>query len=125
MNNKQSFNIDTNGGDEILFTRTGLKIASGYDRIVIGQRGPYIEFTDQQICREAFYIPDSCRYRLGHEAVYYHEYRTKDDAFVMVYYQQRTVAYADYKIGYWYIAPVDLRLESGEPVVRPEVSLFD
>ena len=33
-------------GDETLqlYTKSGTKVATGYERIVIGDRGPYIEF---------------------------------------------------------------------------------
>ena len=44
------------------------------------------------------------------------EWRTKDQSNVKVYDQKRTVDYADYKVGLFYISPFDLFVE-GEPVI--------
>ena len=44
------------------------------------------------------------------------EWRTKDQINVKVYDQKRTVDYADYKVGLFYISPFDLFVE-GEPVI--------
>ena len=42
--------------------------------------------------------------------------RTKDQSNVKVYDQKRTVEYADYKVGLFYISPFDLFVE-GEAVI--------
>jgi hypothetical protein len=47
--------------------------------------------------------------------VFYVEWRTKDQSNVKVYDQKRTVEYADYKVGLFYISPFELFVE-GEPV---------
>jgi hypothetical protein len=44
------------------------------------------------------------------------ESRTKDQSNVKVYDQKRTVDYADYKVGLFYISPFDLFVE-GEAVI--------
>jgi hypothetical protein len=44
------------------------------------------------------------------------EWRTKDQSKVKVYDQKRTVEYADYKVGLFYISPFDLFVER-EPVI--------
>jgi len=54
------------------------------------------------------FIPKNQLYRLSDPKVYYIEFRTNDDSNVKVYYQMRTVAYADYKIGSFYISPSEL-----------------
>ena len=82
--------------------------ARKYERIVIGQRGPYIEFTTNQILCDKLFIPKNQLYRLSDPKVYYIEFRTNDSSNVKVYYQMRTAAYADYKIGSFYISPDDL-----------------
>ena len=64
-------------------------------------------------------MPDEEKYRLEHpwkERVFYVEWRTKDQSNVKVYDQKRTVEYADYKVGLFYISPFDLFVE-GEPVI--------
>lgn len=115
-------------------------MAIGYERVVIGGRGPYIEFTDDQIQRDAIRIPTSKEYKLHNSMSYYHEYRSDDSSYVKVYYQKIGVQYADYKVGYWYISPEDLLAEDigevmgplyyelqpePEPKDEPEETLFD
>jgi len=91
-------------------------ISNGYNRVVIGQRGPYVEFNKNQIFCNRLYIPNSQLYRLSDPKVYYIEFRTTDfDA--KVYYQMRSVAYADYKIGCFYISPNDLFKVDGTPCI--------
>lgn len=101
-----------------LFTKSGLKVATGYERIVIGGRGPYIEFSDEQVLQENIMVPEDQRWRFTNLNSYYNEYRTVQDN-VKIYHQKKTVDYADYKIGMWYISPFDLKMESGvliEPI---------
>ena len=45
------------------------------------------------------------------------EWRSKDQNNVKVYDQKRSVDYADYKVGLFYISPFDLFVE-GEQVIR-------
>ena len=91
-------------------------ISKDYNRVVIGQRGPYVEFDKNQIRCNALYIPNSQLYRLSDPKVYYIEFRTADFD-VKVYYQMRSVAYADYKIGCFYISPSDLYKVDGTPCI--------
>jgi hypothetical protein len=44
------------------------------------------------------------------------EWRTKDQSNVKVYEQSKTVDYADYKVGLYYISPFDLFV-GGEQVI--------
>lgn len=95
------------------------QIADGYERIVIGARGPYIEFTSSQIIMENIFIPKDQEWRLELiNNAYYVEYRTKVDL-VKIYYQLKTVDYADYKVGFWYISPFDLRDEYNRYIIKP------
>ncbi len=119
MKPKLRFNISIDGDSVCLYTRTGLKVSAGFECIVIGGRGPYVEFQTDQLCLESLHIPKQCQYRVDNPHVYYTEYRTNDEAFVKVYHQKKEVAYADYKIGRWYISPNDLYLENSLPVVAP------
>jgi len=106
-------------GDETLqlYTKSGTKVATGYERIVIGDRGPYIEFRADQIVEENFEIPEDQEYRKTDKRVYYVEARSKDDSYVKLYFQKKTVAYADYKVGMLYISPFDLRTVLEESLV--------
>lgn len=108
-------NADKDGNDEVeLFSKDGLHLCTGYNRIVIGGRGPYVEFTDEQIDFKSFHVPKDQLYRLTDRRVYYVELRSTDKSNVKLYYQLQTVAYADYKIGMFYISPYDLFFSTGE-----------
>lgn len=92
------------------YTASGLHVATGYKRVVIGDRGPYIEFNPQQVVRDNLHIPEQ-------RHVYFTELRSNDESNVMVYDQRRTVKYADYKIGLYYVSPVDLYV-GGSPTIN-------
>jgi len=91
-----------------LNTINGTHIAKGYTRIVIGERGPYIEFEDSHMVAENMFIPDDQKWRLQSSAAYYNEWRSVDAANVKIYHQKKVVDYADYKVGMWYISPFEL-----------------
>jgi hypothetical protein len=45
--------------DHVRFeTSTGLHVATGYTRIVIGGRGPYVEFLPSHLIWDSLHIPD-------------------------------------------------------------------
>ncbi len=94
-------------------------IADRYQRVVIGQRGPYVEFTKNQIVDSLLYIPKNQLYRLSDPKVYYIEFRTVENN-VKVYYQMRSVAYADYLINHFYINPTNLYTEDGINCISKE-----
>jgi hypothetical protein len=108
-------NADKNGNNKVeLFSKKGTLLCSGYNRIVVGGRGPYVEFNDDQINLKSFHIPKDQLYRLTDRRVYYIELRSIDESNVKLYYQLQTVAYADYKIGMFYVSPYDLFFSTGE-----------
>jgi len=114
---KEMLTIPLENGPEIpLCVNCPYVIAYGYQRVVIGQRGPYVEFNKNQIIDSKLYIPNNQLYRLSDPKVYYIEFRTTD-CNAKVYYQMRNVAYADYKIGYFYISPNDLYKVDGTPCI--------
>jgi len=100
--------VDSGCPDLLFFNNSGILLAVGYERVVIGKRGPYVEFTPEQIKWEAFIIPPSEAFRATNNVVFYLEYRSNDTSWVKLYRQKRTVAYADYKIGLCYISPLEL-----------------
>lgn len=93
------------------YTGAGTLIAAGYERVVLGERGPYIEFRPEQLNYSVLVTPADQKWRhLPQYAgrAYYCELRSQDQANVKVYVQRKTVAYADYRIGLAYISPFDL-----------------
>lgn len=111
--------IPVNGSDISLYTRSGLCVAHGYIRVVIGGRGPYIEFDPSQILIDSFHIPKDQEYRQTDRRVYYVEFRSNDESNVKLYYQKKTVQYADYKIGLMYISLFDLKTNDLKDLVEP------
>jgi hypothetical protein len=118
MKRKSLLQIPESGSDLKLYTSSGTLISNGYERVVIGGRGPYIEFTDKQIELNSFVIPKNQLYRLTDLRIYYIEFRSNDESNVKLYYQLKTVAYADYKIGYFYIDPHDLYTDTNKKCIK-------
>lgn len=79
-----------------LVTLSGVEIASGYTRIVEGDRGCYIEFSFNQL-NPCCLNPEA---QVNH--YYYTEHRTTDG--VMIYHQKLKVSYADYLPKMWYVS---------------------
>lgn len=104
--------------DTIFKTESGTVVAKGYERIVIGGRGPYVEFTEAQIVKDAIVIPENMQWRLSNGNSYYDEWRTTDESNVKLYQQKKTVDYADYKVGFWYITPFALWVD-GKVLIEP------
>lgn len=106
-------NID---GDKsaILKTEQGTCIARGYKRIVIGDYGAFLEITPEQICKQNVMVAPGQEYRIQDEQyrdhVKYYWYTAKDRSNAKLYFQQKTVAYADYVPGMWYISPYEVVL---------------
>jgi hypothetical protein len=118
----QKLTISLEGSETTLFTKhpSCSAIAEQYQRVVIGQRGPYVEFTKNQIFDKSLYIPKNQLYRLSDPKVYYIEFRTIEND-IKVYYQMRSVAYADYLINHFYISPLDLYKEDGTKCIRTDI----
>ena len=85
------------------FTLLDYPVAKGYARVVIGGRGPYVEFSQDQILFDNFTKVEPEDPNKFHW--YYDEYRYKDKMCIKLYLQKHTVDYADYKVGMCYIDP--------------------
>lgn len=102
---------------EGILTKAGTRIANRFSRIVMGERGAYVEFFAEEFDFEAIQIPPGTRWRLTYPWAYYVEYRTRDDTHAKVYLQKRPTEYANYVIGRIYISPVSLaHFQRGEKV---------
>ncbi|GAH10872.1 unnamed protein product [marine sediment metagenome] len=101
------------------YSKEGLLLATGYTRVVIGGRGPYIEFDSSHVVREAIHVPKHALHKLQSTLTYYHEYRSNDKCFVKLYYQQMGVSYADYQEEMWYISPSDLKTDDIDDLLLP------
>ena len=84
-------------GDTIsLETANGTVITNGYNRIVIGDYGAFVEFSRVQACMR--------RLKINAEHVKYLWLTADDGSDVKVYDQKRSVEYADYKPGMLYVS---------------------
>lgn len=90
----------------IYFKTDRLLFANGYERIVHGGRGDYMELKKEQIC-----IPLRSKFnailpsRITNNESFYYYYLVPFGRDEKIYWQCMTVNYADYKIGYYYISP--------------------
>lgn len=92
------------------FTKTGQLVATGYDRVVIGGRGPYVEFETSHMVQDNL-VESKTRHH------YYVELRTTIDD-VKVYMQVRRVEYADYVPGRCYASPFELYDDTGAVLIE-------
>lgn len=92
------------------FTQSGQHVATGYTRIVVGQRGPYVELKPESLNPLSHDESSQAHY-------YYIELRTSSDN-VKVYVQVNRVDYADYIPGMCYISPFDLYDEDGKVLIE-------
>ena len=101
---------------QTLYTIYRLPLAHQYERMVIGDRGPYLEF--REILLENTYVPSEQLWRFNNSTAYYLELRSRDNSNIKIYGQLRRVDYADYLPGFYYISPYDLRDENGHVLIE-------
>ncbi len=96
-----------------MVTLSDTPLANRYERIVIGHYGAFIEISDENINKLFLKVKEGEEYRINNphytDRVKYEWWTTKDDSDCKLYYQKRTVDYADYRPGYWYISPYEVR----------------
>ena len=103
---------------EELYLNNGTKFADSYCRVVNGGRGDYIELLPSQVVPKLYErftnkVFDFKDYSKDVD-YYYYWLVPETDPETKVYFQLKTVAYADYIPGYLYIAP-DLIKEFKDP----------
>jgi hypothetical protein len=99
------------GNPSPLFTLKGTQVANGYNRVVIGDYGAYIEFENALV--DNMVIPKEQEYRQTKRFinnVKYLWYTAKDTSNCKIYFQLRTVPYADYVIGRYYVSPYEVMI---------------
>jgi hypothetical protein len=99
--------LDVQGSTNPLYTLNGTQICNGYDRIVVGDYGAFIEFSKEHIS-SSFVIQKGQEYRVNDEKykknVKYIWLTIDDDSGIKIYLQKRKVSYADYKPKKYYIS---------------------
>lgn len=120
---ESKFSLDEFGSPNKIFkTMNGLILSEGFERIVYGDHGPYIEFTIENIVWDSW----KCfRKNIG----YYNIYFPIDGTKIQLYFQRKDVknltnppqgirsfygnreeGYADYIVGKCYISPFEINL---------------
>ncbi len=98
-------NID--GSPDTLLTIKGEEICKGYDRIVVGDYGAFIEFSKPSIATNLIIQPGQ-EYRINDSKyaknVKYIWLTIDDGSNVKIYYQKRKVSYASYIAGKYYVS---------------------
>lgn len=89
----------------VLRNRCGTIIGCGYERVVVGDYGAFIEMTPTQAAIRNFRPLHAGNPTGGNK---YTWLLSNDDAETKVYYQKGTVKYADYKLDMYYVAPEDI-----------------
>lgn len=100
--------LDTFGSECSLYTLNRTLICNGYDRIVIGDYGAFIEFSSEHAMSSNFIIKKGQEYRVNDERyknnVKYIWLTIDDDSDIKIYFQKRKVSYADYKPEKYYVS---------------------
>lgn len=99
---------EINVEEVVLKNDCGTLISTGYKRVVIGDYGAYIEFTERQVEKKNI----STKWQgPQNSSASYIWYQTNDASQTKIYLQQRRVQYADYIPGMYYVSPEDVFVE--------------
>ena len=90
-----------------IYLKNGTLFATGYNRIVHGGRGDYVEFEKEHIVQKLYSLFNN--EPTDDLDIYYYWLYPESDRETKVYLQKKTVKYADYKIGKYYVSPYLLK----------------
>lgn len=95
-----------------LFSLDGTQISSGYNRIVIGDYGAFVEISSENIIKDNIFCKPGQEWRNSDESfaqnIKYLWLTTKDNSNCKIYFQKKKVTYADYIPGMYYISPYEI-----------------
>jgi len=98
-----------------IYSLNNTLISNGYNRIVIGDYGAFIEFDKSQVVKSNLKVKSGQEYRFNNpkysENVKYYWLTPNDDSDMKVYLQKKTVSYADYMVDMFYVSPYEILLE--------------
>ena len=99
--------LSKSGSKDTLYTLSGSPICDGYDRIVVGDYGAFIEFS-RSVFSDSFIVQPGQEYRIDDERysknVKYIWLTINDGSDIKIYFQKKGVTYADYKPGRYYVS---------------------
>ena len=95
-----------------LYTLDGTLLCKGYERIVIGDYGAFIEISPERISKNSLRCKPGQEYRISDERfasnVKYLWLTALDESDCKIYFQKKKVKYADYVPGMFYISPYEV-----------------
>lgn len=95
-----------------LFSLDGTQLCNGYERIVIGDYGAFVEIAPAHILRNNIRCKAGQEYRYADERfaknVKYLWLTVADNSDCKIYFQKKKVEYADYVPGMYYISPYEV-----------------
>lgn len=116
------------GEDVALYTLEGSTICDSYDRIVIGDYGAFIEFSKPHDCSQFIVAPGE-EYRVNNEKysknVKYILLTINDRSLIKIYYQKKSVAYADYLPGKYYVSIHDVKSDKSLQCIDDDKQCID
>jgi len=98
-------------GSHRVHAKSGSVVAKDYTRVVVGDYGAYIEMSPQQVLTENLREKFPGKRR---EGIKYIWLVVNDHSRTKVYRQVRTVDYADYRVGMYYVSVNDVDLVENE-----------
>jgi|TARA_R110000782_G_scaffold123678_1_gene215166 hypothetical protein len=90
-----------------IFDSKGKKVATGFERIVIGDYGAFVEMSLKQMVTENLTVPRGQEFRLHNDFYGKYIWLTTDYK-NKIYEQIWGVEYADYKRGMYYMSPYEV-----------------
>lgn len=111
LNNIPTF-LNINGSNIKLYTLNGTKICSSYERIVIGDYGAFIEIKPSNFITKPI-VKKGQEFRINNPKfphIKYWWYTIDDGSNIKIYYQRKTVKYADYKENLCYISVYEVKI---------------
>lgn len=103
------------GSKKELYSTEGSLICSGYNRIVVGDYGAFVELDKEQANESIYIIAPGQEYRVNDpkysKNVKYIWMTVNDGSNIKIYKQKKRVVYADYKSGMFYISPHECLLK--------------
>lgn len=99
-------------GDTLqLKSKHGTPLMKGYDRVVIGDYGAFIETSPDKMYRQYIRVKPGEEYRMNdpqYKNCKYVWLTATDDSGVKIYFQKHPVDYADYVPGKIYVSPFEV-----------------
>ena len=99
-------------GDNVqLKSKHGTPLMKGYDRVVIGDYGAFIETSPDKMYRQYIRVKPGEEYRMNdpqYKNCKYVWLTATDDSGVKIYFQKHSVDYADYVPGKIYVSPFEV-----------------